>query len=172
MTAFLQVPHLCTTYWTSTGTVIKTRKGMPTSFRTTPVQKGEIHVKKQGWGDGHSLGRQKSSLLVNYHWFPTVHTCSHGLISIRCISMSLLWVKLHFALIWIWIYRSVNSFKRPMGTFASVVDKYNHTMGGVDLGDQLILQFEPQFKSLKCGENCFFTVLSRQVVLFFWQMSW
>ena len=29
----------------STGTVIKTRKGMPASFCTTPVQKGEIHVK-------------------------------------------------------------------------------------------------------------------------------
>ena len=59
----------------STGTVIKTRKGMPASFRTSPVQ-----CKNQGWGDGHSLGRQKSSLFVNYHWFPTVHTGSHFLI--------------------------------------------------------------------------------------------
>ena len=83
---------------------------MPASFRTSPVQ-----CKNQGWGDGHSFGRQKSSLLVNYHWFPTVHTYSHGLISIRCISMSFLWLKLHFAFIWIWMYRSVDSFKRPMG---------------------------------------------------------
>lgn len=29
----------------SIGTVIKTRKGMPSSFKTTPIQKGEIRVK-------------------------------------------------------------------------------------------------------------------------------
>ena len=41
----------------------------------------------------------------------------------------------------------------------SVVDKYNHTMGGVDLGDQLILQFEPQFKSLKMWRKLLFHCL-------------
>ncbi|XP_052682713.1 uncharacterized protein LOC128163207 [Crassostrea angulata] len=32
----------------STGTVINTRKGMPSSFKTTPIQKGEIRVKTRG----------------------------------------------------------------------------------------------------------------------------
>lgn len=45
----------------STGTVIKTRKGMPASFRTTPVQKGEIHVKTRAgvmailWADRRAV---------------------------------------------------------------------------------------------------------------------
>uniref|UniRef100_A0A8W8NMG7 PiggyBac transposable element-derived protein domain-containing protein n=1 Tax=Magallana gigas TaxID=29159 RepID=A0A8W8NMG7_MAGGI len=39
----------------STGTVIKTRKGMPSNFKTTPIQKGEIRVK-----------------ITDYNRFPTV----------------------------------------------------------------------------------------------------
>lgn len=41
----------------------------------------------------------------------------------------------------------------------AVVEKYNHTMGGVDLGNQLILQFEPQFKSLKMWRKLLFHCL-------------
>lgn len=41
----------------------------------------------------------------------------------------------------------------------AVVEKYNHTMGGVDLGDQLILQFEPQFKSKKMWRKLLFHCL-------------
>ena len=45
----------------STGTVIKTRKGMPPSFRTTPVQKCNIHVKTRAgvmvilWADRRAV---------------------------------------------------------------------------------------------------------------------
>jgi hypothetical protein len=41
----------------------------------------------------------------------------------------------------------------------SVVHKYNETMGGVDLGDQLIGQYEPQFRSLKLWKNIFLRLI-------------
>ncbi|VDI22971.1 Hypothetical predicted protein [Mytilus galloprovincialis] len=44
--------------------------------------------------------------------------------------------------------RKVNSKGRVVSA-PSVVHKYNQTMGGVDLGDQLLLKFEPQFKGVK-----------------------
>ena len=103
----------------STGTVIKTRNECLQVFALPLFRNLRWNTcKNQGWGDGHSLGRQKSSLLVKYHWFTTVHTCSHALISNRCISMSFLWLKLHFAFIWIWMYRFVDSFKQLMGKAA------------------------------------------------------
>lgn len=36
-----------------------------------------------------------------------------------------------------------------------VVHKYNETMGGVDLGDQLMTQYEPQFRSTKFWKKIF-----------------
>ena len=38
----------------------------------------------------------------------------------------------------------------------SAVKRYNFTMGGVDLGDQLLLQFEPNFKSVKMWRKLLF----------------
>ena len=81
MTAFSQVPHLCTTYWTSRLTVpalIKTRKGMPASFHTTPDQKGEIHVKTRAgvmailWADKRAvslLTTTSSPRYISVHTF-------------------------------------------------------------------------------------------------------
>lgn len=40
-----------------------------------------------------------------------------------------------------------------------VVHKYNETMGGVDLGDQLMAQYEPQFRSIKFWKKIFFSFL-------------
>ena len=45
-------------------------------------------------------------------------------------------------------------------TAPSVVHKYNETMGGVDLGDQLLLKFEPQFKSIKLWRKILFNLLT------------
>ena len=61
----------------STGTVIKIRKGMPASFCTTPVQKGEIHVKTRAgmmailWAEWRAV-----SLLTTTGapWYMRVHT--------------------------------------------------------------------------------------------------
>lgn len=39
-----------------------------------------------------------------------------------------------------------------------VVHKYNETMGGVDLGDQLMAQYEPQFWSTKFWKKIFFSL--------------
>ena len=36
---------------------------------------------------------------------------------------------------------------------------YNETMGGVDLGDQLLLKFEPQFKGVKLWRKILFNLL-------------
>lgn len=111
----------------STGTVIKTRKGMPSSFKTTPIQKGEICVKTRGgvmailWAD-----RRVVSLLTTTGSPRFVET--------------------------------TNGKGRNI-SIPAVVEKYNHTMGGVDLGDQLILQFEPQFKSKKMWRKLLFHCL-------------
>lgn len=45
-------------------------------------------------------------------------------------------------------------------TAPSVVHKYNDTMGGVDLGDQLLLKFEPQFKGVKLWRKILFNLLT------------
>ena len=45
-------------------------------------------------------------------------------------------------------------------TALKVVHKYNETMDGVDLGDQLLLKFEPQFKSIKLIRKVFFNLLT------------
>jgi len=37
-----------------------------------------------------------------------------------------------------------------------VVHKYNQTMGGVDLGDQLISQYDQQFRSVKLWKKILF----------------
>jgi hypothetical protein len=37
-----------------------------------------------------------------------------------------------------------------------VVHKYNQTMGGVDLGDQLISQYDHQFRSVKLWKKILF----------------
>jgi hypothetical protein len=37
-----------------------------------------------------------------------------------------------------------------------VVHKYNQTMGGVDLGDQLIFQYDHQFRSVKLWKKILF----------------
>ena len=44
---------------------------------------------------------------------------------------------------------------------------YNYTMGGVDVGDEMIQQFEPQFNSLKIWRKMLFNfLLQLQVHLF------
>ena len=45
-------------------------------------------------------------------------------------------------------------------TALKVVHKYNETMDGVDLGDQLLLKFEPQFKSIKLIRKVLFNLLT------------
>ena len=44
-------------------------------------------------------------------------------------------------------------------TIPEVVERYNRTMGGVDRGDQLILQFEPHFRSVKLWKKILFNLL-------------
>jgi hypothetical protein len=44
-------------------------------------------------------------------------------------------------------------------TAPNVVHTYNETMGGVDLGDQLLLKFEPQFKGVKLWRKMLFNLL-------------
>ena len=44
-------------------------------------------------------------------------------------------------------------------TAPNVVHTYNETMGGVDLGDQLSLKFEPQFKGVKLWRKILFNLL-------------
>lgn len=46
-----------------------------------------------------------------------------------------------------------------------VVHKYNETMGGVDLGDQLMAQYEPQFRSTKFWKKIFFSLWWPQVMI-------
>ncbi|VDH96444.1 Hypothetical predicted protein [Mytilus galloprovincialis] len=46
----------------------------------------------------------------------------------------------------------------------SLVHKYNETMGGVDLGDQFIAQYEPQFRSLKLWKKILFNLLMTATV--------
>lgn len=55
--------------------------------------------------------------------------------------------------------RKVNSKGRVVSA-PSVVHKYNQTMGGVDLGDQLLLKFEPQFKGVKLWRKILFNLLT------------
>ncbi|CAG2214378.1 unnamed protein product [Mytilus edulis] len=59
--------------------------------------------------------------------------------------------------------RKVNSKGRVVSA-PSVVHKYNQTMGGVDLGDQLLLKFEPQFKSVKLWRKILFNLLTTATV--------
>ncbi|CAC5420054.1 unnamed protein product [Mytilus coruscus] len=46
----------------------------------------------------------------------------------------------------------------------ALVHKYNETMGGVDLGDQFIAQYEPQFRSLKLWKKILFNLLMTATV--------
>ena len=55
--------------------------------------------------------------------------------------------------------RKLNS-RGMVVTVTSVVHKYNETMGGVDMGDQLLLKFEPQFKSIKLWKKILFYLLT------------
>ncbi|CAC5400023.1 unnamed protein product [Mytilus coruscus] len=59
--------------------------------------------------------------------------------------------------------RKVNSKGRVVSA-PSVVHKYNQTMGGVDLGDQLLLKFEPQFKGVKLWRKILFNLLTTATV--------
>ncbi|XP_061170531.1 piggyBac transposable element-derived protein 4-like [Saccostrea echinata] len=108
----------------STGTVIKSRKDMPSSFKNAIMQKGDVKVKTRAgvmavqWAD-----RRVVSLLTTTGSARQIQT--------------------------------TNGKGREV-SIPAIIDTYNLAMGGVDLGDQLILQFEPQFKSLKMWRKLLF----------------
>ncbi|CAC5395925.1 unnamed protein product [Mytilus coruscus] len=109
-----------------TGTVIKTRRGMPKSYRNAKLQKGDMTVKYQGqlmavlWAD-----RRLVTILTT-----TGSACKINTTNSRGTDVAI----------------------------PSAVKSYNYTMGGVDLGDQL-LQFEPYFKSVKMWRKLLFNQL-------------
>lgn len=147
----------------STGTVIKTRKGMPSSFKTTPIQKGEIRVKTRGgvmailWAD-----RRVVSFLTTTGSPRYVHVVFRFDSPRRRLTNK--YAPSPFSAISIILMKNIicNRFVQTTNgkgrdiSIPAVVETYNHTMGGVDLGDQLILQFEPQFKSLKMWRKLLF----------------
>ncbi|CAG2252077.1 unnamed protein product [Mytilus edulis] len=107
-----------------TGTVIKTRRGMPKSYRTAKLQKGDMTVKYQG---------QLMAVLWADRRLVTILTTTGSASMIN----------------------TTNSRGTDLA-IPSAVKRYNFTMGGVDLGDQLLLQFEPNFKSVKMWRKLLF----------------
>lgn len=115
-----------------TGTVITTRKGMPSSFKKARLPKGDTIVKSQG---------PLMAVLYSDRRHVTVLSTTG---SSRMI-------------------RKANS-KGKVVKAPGVVHKYNETMGGVDLGDQLMAQYEPQFRSIKFWKKIFFSFLMMAAV--------
>ncbi|CAC5365771.1 unnamed protein product [Mytilus coruscus] len=128
-------PTLCWDLFTpniyNTGTVRTPRRGMPRSFKTTRVAKGERIARQQGPIMAMKYGDRKEVTFLSTFEGPSLKRTENS--------------------------RGVERH------VPKVVDIYNRKMGSVDLADQHIQVYDPDFRSVKLWKKLFINMILRVI---------